>query len=59
MTSITGSQQSKGDMRGIYSINLMPSATGRSPLPDRPAFGAVWPNDASVLGDPSRDLTAR
>ena len=40
-------------------IDLIPSACGQQPLPNRAAFGAVWPNDASVLGQPSRDLLSR
>jgi uncharacterized sulfatase len=28
-------------------------------LPDRPAFGEVYPNDASSLGDPSGHLILR
>jgi uncharacterized sulfatase len=43
----------------LPGIDLMPSATGVSPLPDRPAFGEVYPNDASSLGHPSRDLLMR
>jgi uncharacterized sulfatase len=43
----------------LPGIDLLPSATGVGPLPDRPAFGEVYPNDASVLGHPSRDLLVR
>ena len=40
----------------LPGIDLMPSAAGQATLPRRPAFGEVYPNDASSLGDPSRDL---
>ena len=43
----------------LPGIDLIPSAMGASPLADRPAFGEVYPNDASSLGHPSRDLLAR
>ena len=38
---------------GLPGINLMPSALGREDLPDRPAFGEIYPNDAMTLGHPS------
>ncbi len=34
--------------------NLLPAAKGLQDLPDRAAFGAIYPNDAEVLGDASR-----
>ena len=34
-------------------IDLMPSAIGEKPLENRPVFGAIYPNDAQVLGSPS------
>ena len=37
--------------------NLLPAVTGNAELPDRPAFGAIYPNDADVLGKP--ELHAR
>jgi arylsulfatase A len=40
--------------------NLWPSAIGDSELaPDRCVFGEIYPGDASVLGDPARDLAYR
>lgn len=40
-------------------ISLWPSATGQAVLPERPAFGAIYPNDASVLNQPERHVRAR
>ena len=40
-------------------IDLMPSARAETTLPDRAAFGAVYPNDAEVLGDPARHVRAK
>jgi uncharacterized sulfatase len=37
----------------------MPSATRRKELADRPVFGAIYPNDAVVLGRPSRHVRGR
>jgi arylsulfatase A len=40
--------------------NLWPSAIGDTAVAaDRPVFGEIYPGDASVLGDPSRDLAYR
>lgn len=39
--------------------NLMPAALGAGVLPERPAFGAIYPNDARVLGAPSQHLRGR
>ena len=39
--------------------NLMPSARGERVLEDRPVFGAIYPNDARVLGAPSRHVRGR
>ena len=44
------------DMKGI---NLLPSARGKKVLPNRPAFGAIYPNDATKLGDPASHVRAR
>lgn len=44
------------DMKGI---NLLPSARGEHDLPDRPAFGAIYPNDARQLDSPSGHLRGR
>ncbi len=43
-------------MRGL---NLWPSACGESPLPERPAFGAIYPNDAQSLGHPSQHVRGK
>ncbi|WP_442510175.1 sulfatase-like hydrolase/transferase [Novipirellula sp. SH528] len=43
-------------MRGL---DLMPTAiAGKSP-PERPAFGAIYPNDAVAFGQPSRHVRGR
>ncbi|HIF33340.1 MAG TPA: sulfatase [Planctomycetaceae bacterium] len=39
--------------------DLMPSATRRKELADRPVFGAIYPNDAVVLGRPSKHVRGR
>jgi len=43
----------------MKGLDLMRSATGRERLPERPAWGAVFPNDAIVLGKPSRHVRGR
>lgn len=43
----------------MKGVDLMPSAEGRESLPDRPAFGAIYPNDAQVLGSPSQHVRGR
>jgi uncharacterized sulfatase len=41
-------------------VNLWPVATGRQPPQvDRAVFGAIYPGDASVLGNPSADVAYR
>jgi uncharacterized sulfatase len=49
----------KGEMGELPGLNLMPAASGTQPLPDRPAFGEIYPGDASSLGQPSRDIAYR
>lgn len=44
------------EMRGI---DLLPSARGEQELPDRPAFGAIYPNDATQLDSPAKDVLGR
>lgn len=39
--------------------DLTPSAMGRKELVQRPVFGAIYPNDAVVLGQPSRHVRGR
>ena len=39
--------------------NLMPSACGLELPPDRPAFGAIYPNDARQLRKPSQHVRAK
>ncbi|MHC4875834.1 MAG: sulfatase family protein [Planctomycetota bacterium] len=43
-------------MRGV---DLLPSALGTKPLPDRAVFGAIYPNDAQQLGAPSKHVRGR
>lgn len=43
----------------MQGINLVPSATGTEVLPNRPAFGAIYPNDAQVLGAPGQHVRGR
>lgn len=46
--------------RKLPGISLLPSAQGREELDShRPVFGEVYPGDASVLGNPSRDIAYR
>lgn len=44
---------------GLPGRNLMPSARGLRPLTERPVFGAIYPNDARVLGDPWQHVRGR
>ena len=39
--------------------NLFPSAVGMENLSDAPVFGAIYPGDASTLGQPSRHVQGR
>lgn len=50
------SRETTPRMRGV---NLMPSAFGKSLSEDRPVFGAIFPNDAQTLGQPSRHVRGR
>ncbi|MEM1295870.1 MAG: sulfatase-like hydrolase/transferase [Verrucomicrobiota bacterium] len=44
----------------LPGVNLLPSAKGQTPLdPTRAVFGAIYPGDASVLGDPAKDVAYR
>lgn len=43
----------------MMGCNLLPSARGDQVLPVRPAFGAIYPNDAVCLGSPSRHVRGR
>ena len=43
----------------MQGIDLMPSAQGRQRLPERPAFGAIYGNDAEVLEQPARHARGR
>ncbi len=43
----------------MNGISLLPSATGRAPLPNRPVFGTIYPNDAVVLDAPAQHVRAR
>ena len=44
------------DMKGI---DLMPSARGEQELPERPAVGAIYPNDGTQLESPALDVQGR
>jgi uncharacterized sulfatase len=39
--------------------DLWPSALGQAKLRDRPVFGAIYPNDAQVLGRPSQHVRGK
>ncbi|MDP6467157.1 MAG: sulfatase-like hydrolase/transferase [Pirellulaceae bacterium] len=39
--------------------NLWPSARGQAQLHDRPVFGAIYPNDAQILGRPSQHVRGK
>ncbi len=55
--SATGlSNEVTSEMPGI---DLMPSARGERELPVRPAFGAIYPNDATILNSPATHVRAR
>ena len=43
----------------MQGIDLLPSARGEKPLPERPAFGAIYPNDATHLGSPAEHVRGR
>ncbi|MDG1897713.1 MAG: hypothetical protein P8J37_22670, partial [Fuerstiella sp.] len=43
----------------MKGTSLLPSATGTEVLPNRPAFGAIYPNDAQVLGAPAHHVRGR
>lgn len=46
--------------RRMSGQDLLPAAIGEKPLAsDRAVFGEVYPGDATVLGDPSRDIAYR
>lgn len=45
---------------GLPGINLLPNAKGETALdPNRAVFGAIYPGDASVLGNPAKDVAYR
>lgn len=58
-TILSAVGQSNESTKRIRGIDLMPSALGRQPLPERPAFGAIYPNDAEMLGQPSRHVRGK
>ncbi|MEM7144764.1 MAG: sulfatase-like hydrolase/transferase [Verrucomicrobiota bacterium] len=48
------------DRGGLPGMDLMPYARGEVELPEgRAVFGEIYPGDASVLGEPSRDVAYR
>jgi len=45
--------------RNASGMNLLPVAEGRQPLPERAAFGEIYPNDAARLGDAAGEVQWR
>jgi arylsulfatase A len=45
--------------RRMHGRDLMPSASGEVSLASQPVFGAIYPNDAVVLGRPSQHVRGR
>lgn len=43
----------------MQGTNLMPSATGQQSLPERSVFGAIYPNDARTLRQPSMHVRGK
>lgn len=43
----------------MQGVDLMTSATQKQSLPNRPVFGAIYPNDAKQLGAPSQHVRGR
>ncbi len=43
----------------LPGISLLPSARGERPLPDLPAFGEIYPADATDYGSPSKFIAYR
>lgn len=43
----------------VDGISLMPSSVGYTMLVNKPAFGAIYPNDAQRLGDPASHVRGR
>lgn len=43
----------------MQGVDLMPSATGKADPRQRAALGAIYPNDATVLGRPSQHVRGR
>jgi len=56
VVAAAGISVEKGQFSGV---NLLPSATGKERAPNRPAFGEIYPNDASSLGNPAGDIAYR
>ena len=44
------------DTKGLPGVDLLPFAMGKATLPDRPAFGEIFPNDAQRFGDPEAEV---
>lgn len=57
-TILSAVEQPKA-MPDLPGLDLLPSARGDAPLPDRPVFGEIYPGDATSLGHPSRDIAYR
>jgi uncharacterized sulfatase len=56
LSAVGLSQEIGPRMKGL---DLMPSARGERPLGRRAVYGAIYPNDAHVLGAPSRHVRGR
>jgi arylsulfatase A len=49
----------KSEIPDLPGINLLPTAVEKKALPKRPIFGEIYPGNASVLGNPSADISYR
>ncbi len=47
------------EARGMSGSSLLPVAEGKQPLAARPAFGEIYANDATRLGEPAREVRLR
>jgi arylsulfatase A len=56
LSAVGLSEEVTSRMRGL---DLAPTASAGHPPPERPAFGAIYPNDAVTLGQPSRHVRGR
>ncbi|MCA8990052.1 MAG: sulfatase-like hydrolase/transferase, partial [Planctomycetaceae bacterium] len=54
--AIAGTENTEGPE--FPGQNLLPAITGKAELVDRPAFGAIYPNDATSLSHPEQHANA-